>query len=65
MYLVRAGYDVPDVCPNRTAEEAKKRRQGKSDVLDSVRIAREAQRDRDLVGAENSSGHAEQTFRAT
>lgn len=41
MYLVRGGYDVRDVCPNRTAEEAKKRRQGKSDVLDSVRIARD------------------------
>jgi len=56
MYLVRAGYDVRDVCPNRTAEEAKKRRQGKSDVLDSVRIAREAQRDRDLPVAFKRAG---------
>ena len=48
MFLVRAGYDVRDVCANRTAEEANKRRQGKSDALDSVRIAREAQRDRRL-----------------
>ena len=29
MYLIRAGYDVRDVCPNRTAVEARKRRQGK------------------------------------
>jgi transposase len=56
MFLVRAGYDVRDVCPNRTAEEAKKRRQGKSDVLDSVRIAREAKRDRDLPVAFKRAG---------
>src|SRR4051794_23170376 len=48
MFLIRAGYDVRDVCANRTAEEARKRQQGKSDALDSVRIAREAQRDRRL-----------------
>ena len=48
MYLIRAGYDVRDVCPNRTAVEARKRRQGKSDALDSVRIAREVQSDPDV-----------------
>jgi transposase len=45
MYLIRAGYDVRDVWPNRTAVEGRKRRQGKSDALDSVRIAREVQSD--------------------
>lgn len=48
MFLIRAGYDVRDVCPNRTAVEARKRRQGKSDALDSVRIAREVQADPDV-----------------
>jgi hypothetical protein len=48
MYLIRQGHDVRDVCPTRTAEQGRKRRQGKSDVLDSVRIARETQADPDL-----------------
>ena len=48
MFLIRAGYDVRDVCPNRTAVEARKRRQGKSDALDSVRVAREVQADPDV-----------------
>jgi hypothetical protein len=48
MFLIRAGYDVRDVCSNRTAVEARKRRQGKSDALDSVRIAREVQADPDV-----------------
>lgn len=43
MYLARRGHDVRDVCPNRTNERARGRRQGKSDALDSVRIARETQ----------------------
>src|SRR5947209_7835065 len=34
-----------DVCPTRTAEQSRKRRQGKTDALDSVRIAREVQTD--------------------
>jgi hypothetical protein len=32
---------VRDVCPNRTHERGKARQQGKSDVLDAERIARE------------------------
>src|SRR6266540_273681 len=45
MYLVGRGHDVRDVCPTRTAERARRRRQGKTDALDSVRIARETQAD--------------------
>ncbi|HAW09642.1 MAG TPA: hypothetical protein DCX12_00945 [Chloroflexi bacterium] len=41
MYLCRQGHDVRDVNPTRTAERARGRFQGKSDVLDSERIARE------------------------
>lgn len=48
MYLIGAGHDVRDVCPTRTAESSRKRRQGKSDALDSVRIARETQADPDV-----------------
>jgi hypothetical protein len=40
-YLCRQGHDVRDVCPTRTAERAHGRYQGKSDALDSERIARE------------------------
>jgi len=45
VYLVRQGHDVRDVCPNRTNERSRGRCQGKSDALDSVRIARETQAD--------------------
>lgn len=45
MYLIGQGHDVRDVCPTRTAERRRHRRQGKSDRLDSLRIAREAQAD--------------------
>ena len=48
MYLVRAGHDVRDVCPNRTNERDRGRRRGKSDAIDSVKIAREVQADPDL-----------------
>jgi hypothetical protein len=41
VYLCRQGHDVRDVCPTRTAERAHGRYQGKSDALDSERIARE------------------------
>jgi transposase len=41
MFLICHGHDVRDVCPTRTAEQARRRRQGKSDALDSLRIARE------------------------
>jgi transposase len=48
IFLIERGYDVRDVCPTRTAEQSRKRRQGKTDALDSLRIAREAQADPDL-----------------
>ena len=41
VYLLGRDQDVRDVCPNRTAERARNRRQGKSDSLDAERIARE------------------------
>lgn len=41
LYLLTRDQDVRDVCPNRTAEHARHRRQGKSDTLDAERIARE------------------------
>ena len=41
MFLVRRGYDVRDVCANRTPRSDRSRQRGKSDALDSERIARE------------------------
>jgi transposase len=41
MFLVEQGHDVRDVCPNRTNDRARRRREGKTDKLDSVRIAKE------------------------
>ena len=35
------GYDVRDVCPNRTGRQDRARQRGKSDTLDFERIARE------------------------
>jgi hypothetical protein len=40
-FLIGRGVDVRDVCPPRTAEQARRRREGKSDTLDATRIARE------------------------
>lgn len=51
IFLIERGYDVRDVCPTRTAEQSRKRRQGKTDRLDSLRIAREVQADPDLPRA--------------
>jgi hypothetical protein len=48
MYLIHQGHDVRDVCPTRTAERSRQRRQGKTDALDSVRVARETQADADM-----------------
>jgi transposase len=45
MYLIGRGHDVRDVCPTRTAEQSRRRREGKSDALDSVRVARATQSD--------------------
>jgi transposase len=51
IFLIEHGHDVRDVCPTRTAEQSRKRRQGKTDALDSLRIAREVQADPDLPPA--------------
>lgn len=48
VFLTDRGHDVRDVCPTRTADQARKRRQGKSDALDSERIARETATHADL-----------------
>ncbi len=54
VFLIERGHDVRDVCPTRTAEQSRRRRQGKTDALDSVRIAREVQADAECPG--RSSG---------
>jgi hypothetical protein len=41
VFLVGRGYDVRDVCANRTPRSDRARQRGKSDTLDSERIARE------------------------
>lgn len=41
VFLVGRGYDVRDVCPNRTSRRDRARQRGKSDTLDAERIARE------------------------
>ncbi|MGH2844053.1 MAG: IS110 family transposase, partial [Solirubrobacteraceae bacterium] len=41
IFLVARGHDVRDVCANRTPRSDRARQRGKSDVLDSERIARE------------------------
>jgi transposase len=41
IFLVGRGYDVRDVCANRTPRSDRARQRGKSDMLDSERIARE------------------------
>jgi len=41
MFLTGRGYDVRDVCANRTPRNDRARQRGKSDMLDSERIARE------------------------
>lgn len=56
MYLIRQRHDVRDVCPTRTAEQSRKRRQGKTDALDSVRIARETQADPNMPVAFKRAG---------
>lgn len=59
MYLIRAGHDVRDVCPNRTNERDRARRRGKSDAIDSVKIAREVQAHPDLpVAFKRAAGDA-------
>jgi transposase len=41
MFLIGRDYDVRDVCPNRTHERRRARQGGKTDIEDSLRIARE------------------------
>jgi transposase len=41
VFLTDRGYDVRDVCANRTRRSDRARQRGKSDTLDSERIARE------------------------
>ena len=41
VFLAGRGYDVRDVCANRTPRNDRARQRGKSDMLDSERIARE------------------------
>lgn len=41
IFLAGRGHDVRDVCPNRTGRQDRARQRGKSDELDSERIARE------------------------
>lgn len=41
IFLIGRGFDVRDVCANRTARQDRARQRGKSDTLDSERIARE------------------------
>jgi transposase len=41
IFLAGRGYDVRDVCANRTPRSDRARQRGKSDTLDSERIARE------------------------
>jgi len=41
IFLAGRGHDVRDVCPNRTAHHDRARQRGKSDRLDSERVARE------------------------
>ena len=41
MFLTGRGYDVRDVCANRTPRSDRARQRGKDDTLDSERIARE------------------------
>jgi len=47
-YLVGRGHDVRDCCATRTAERARRRRQGKTDALDAERIARETLADPEM-----------------
>src|ERR1700757_764959 len=41
VFLIGRGHDVRDVCANRTPRQDRARQRGKSDMLDSERIARE------------------------
>jgi transposase len=55
-FLCQRGHDVRDCCATRTAEHNRRRRQGKSNALDSERIARETLAHRDLPLAFKRAG---------
>jgi transposase len=55
-FLCERDHDVRDCCATRTAEHSKRRRQGKSDALDSERIARETLAHHDLPLAFKRAG---------
>ena len=57
MFLIRAGCDVRDVCPTHTALDRRSKGRGKSDAIDSVRIARLVQADPELPVAFKRAGH--------
>lgn len=57
MFLAGRGHDVRDVCPNRTNERGRGRQQGKSDALDSLRVARETQACPDVPVAFKRAGN--------
>jgi transposase len=55
-FLCQRGHDVRDCCATRTAEHNRRRHQGKSDALDSERMARETLAHRDLPVAFKRAG---------
>ena len=57
MFLTGRGYDVRDVCANRTPRSDRARQRGKSDSLDSERIARETLAHPLLPKAFKRAGH--------
>lgn len=58
-FLIERGHDVRDVCPNRTNDRARRRREGKTDKLDSERIAKETLAEPDLpVAFKRAAGDA-------
>lgn len=56
VFLCRRDHDVRDVCPTRTAARSRGRYQGKTDVLDCGRIARETLAASDLPRAFKRAG---------
>jgi transposase len=57
IFLVGRGYDVRDVCANRTPRSDRARQRGKSDTLDCERIARETLAHSLLPRAFKRAGH--------
>jgi transposase len=55
-FLALRGHDVRDVCPNRTNDRARRRREGKTDKLDSIRIAKETLEEANLPVAFKRAG---------